>query len=1052
MIRWFARNDIASNLLILAILLAGAYSALHRVPLEVQPAVEYTRVDIRVAYRGGNPADVEKAVVIPIESALEGLMGVDSMLCRARSNGAQITVDIKPGVDPKDIEEEIRSRIDTITTFPPEIDPPKIYVPDSRKWFDVIKIAVAGDMDEEDLIRAARRVRDDFIAMPEISQANIQGISPMEISIEADPARLRDFGLTFQDLSNAIQRSSVDLPAGRIHTDEGSLMIRSKGQAYSREDFENIVITNQNGSEVLLGNVANVGDGFQEERKTLRFNGVPCLLVEALRLDDENALKIAAKVKSYAASANERFPEGITLHVWDDSSIELEGRLGTLTGSLLQGGLLVMIVLGLFLRPAIAFWVTLGIPVAFAGGFIFMPFFGITSNVMSIFGFIIVIGIIVDDAIVTAENVYIKLREGLPPLDAATEGTREVSVPVTFGVLTTIFAFLPLMVFDGFYGSFTKQIPPVVGAVLVFSLIESKFILPSHLKHVRVHRKRFNSIERVQKKIADSLEKFVKKIYEPSLRFTTRHRYTTLAAFTAIALAAFGYMKSGALGFVNMPSVDRNRIIAQVRLPRETPVSVTDTYVLRIADKVEQLKKEFTDPATGQSIITGMMSSTGGWSGRDDVDSDTGFVVLSILDPGFRSEPGPKNSEIAKRWTELVGELPHVRSFWISGDKGGGFNDDELESLTIELRGPTTEEKAQLAEDIESLLESYDGIADAWSDSGRTRDELVITIRPEGEALGLTQRDLANQVRAAFFGVEAQRVQRDRDNLRVMVRLPREHRSSLSTLDSLRIKTPSGGEAPFHSVAKLTFTEARSDITRIDGAQILSVSAKPEDEGVNIVNISRNLAPKINAMISDHPELTWRYTGYVAEHEETKTRVIFGSIALFLGLYALLAIPFKSIYQPFFVMLAVPFGAIGAIIGHVLMDITPSYLSVFGILALAGVVVNDSLVMVDFINQRIRAGDNLFESVIHSGTRRFRPIFLTSATTFAGLIPILLDRSLQAQFLIPMACSLAFGIVFATTITLYLIPSAFVAAEEIKALIIKSWGWYMKPFKHNDAE
>lgn len=1054
MIRWFARNDIASNFLLVAILLWGGYSMIEKVPLEVQPALRFKEVHINVSYRGGSPEDVEKALVLPIESALQGMRGIKSIIANAGTGNAQIRVIAQDRVDLRQLLEEVKTRVDRITTFPQETEPPVVGIPDSSYWFDVIKLAVAGEMDEADLLRATRRVRDDLTEMRGISQVVILGASPMEISIEADPMRLRDYGLTFADLTAAIQRSSLDLPAGQIQTDEGSLMIRSKGQAYVRGDFENILVRNSSGAEVSLGKVARVSDGFEENRKIIRFNGTPCLLVEALRLNDENALEIADKVRQYAATAHERFPQGITLHVWNDTSLELEGRLGTLLGSLLQGSLLVLILLGLFLRPAIAFWVTLGIPVAFAGGFIMMPWFGITSNVMSLFGFIIVVGIIVDDSIVTAENVYNKLRDGMEPLDAATTGTHEVALPVTFGAITTIVAFIPLMFFEGFYGSFTRQIPPVVAACLLFSLVESKLVLPCHLKGVRVKRTRLNRFERWQKKIADTLEMFVARIYEPSLRFCTRHRYATLAVFLAGGMASLGYFKSGRLGFVNMPSIDRNLINAQIQMPRETPVEVTDLRVKQVAAAVGQLRGEFIDPGTGESLIGDMITSSGGWVGRPQIDPRTGFVTIAVTDPGLRSEPGPRNSVIAKRWTELVGTLPDVQSFWISGDRAGGFRGggggDEIEHLTIEIRGPQGEEQQIIVREIEQILESYDGIASAWNDAGGNRDELLVTIRPEGGALGLTQRDLARQVRAAFFGEQAQRVQRDRDDIRVMVRLPLSQRQTLSTLDHLRIRTPSGGEAPFHTVATATFSRARSDIARIDGAQVTSISAMPADEGVDAVAISRNLAPRLDAVLNEHPELSWRYTGYVAEHEETKQRALLGGIALFLVLYALLAIPFRSLYQPFFVMLAVPFGAIGALLGHIILDITPSYLSVFGILALAGVVVNDSLVMVDFINRKTRAGEDLFESVIQSGTRRFRPIFLTSITTFAGLLPILFDRSLQAQFLIPMAASLAFGILFATFITLYLIPSAYVAAEEIRAHLGRLKAWYVMPFRREN--
>lgn len=1051
MIRWFARNDIAANLLLVAILLWGGYSLMERVPMEVQPALEFKEVHINVPYRGGSPEDVEKVIILPIEGALEGLQGIKSIKASARNSHASVRVIAKDGTNLRRLMEDVRTRIGRISTFPPEIEPPNIIIPDSSEWFDVIKIAVTGDMDETDLLAAARRVRDDMIEMDGISQAVILGASPLEISVEADPVRLRDFGLSFADLSTAIQRSSLDLPAGQIQTDEGRLLIRSKGQAYVRDDFENIVIRNNAGAEVSLGKVARVSDGFEENRKILRFNGTPCLLVEVLRLNDENALEIAKMVKAYAATGRERFPQGIDLHIWDDSSLELEGRLSTLLGSLIQGSLLVLIILGLFLRPSIAFWVTLGIPFSFAGGLIMMPWFGLTVNVMSIFGFIIVVGIIVDDAIVTAENVHNKLREGMDPLEAAVDGTHEVTLPVTFGALTTIVAFIPLMFFEGFYGSFTKQIPPVVTAVLIFSLIESKLVLPGHLKRVRVNRTHFNVFERFQKRVAGGLETFVTRYYEPSLRFTTRHCYATLAAFIALGMAATGYFNSGALGFVNMPSIDRNRINAQITMPRDTPIHVTDERVREVEAAAVKLRDEFIDPGTGESIIRDVLTSTGGWSARPGTDPRTGFVTLEVTDPGFRSEPGPKNSVISERWTELVGNMPNVESFWISGDRGGGFQGggggDEIESLTVEIRGPAGDDKDLVVDNIEKLLESYNGISDAWSNSSGNRDELLIKIRPEGEMLGLTQQGLARQVRAAFFGEQAQRVQRDRDDIRVMVRMPLAERQSLSTLDHLRIQTPSGGEAPFRTVATATFGRARSEIDRIDGAQVVSINAKPEDENVDVVAIAKNLAPRLDAELNLHPALSWRYTGYVAEHEDTRKRSVIGGVALFLMLYTLLAIPFRSLYQPFFVMLAVPFGAIGALLGHIILGITPSYLSIFGILALAGVVVNDSLVMVDFINRKLRAGEDLYESVIHSGSLRFRPIFLTSITTFAGLVPILFDRSLQAQFLIPMAASLAFGILFATAITLYLIPSAYLVAEEIKALLVRFTSWYFKPFK-----
>lgn len=1053
MFRWFANNGIAANFLMIGILLVGLWSYFTRIPLEVQPSQDWGMISIDVEYRGGSPEDVERGVVIPVELALEELPGIENIESVARRGSADIRVYTVDSIDPKDLLEEVRQRVDQINIFPPETEPPKVTVPNTSKWFDVIKVAVSGDMEEEDLVRAARRVRDDLLSMPGISQSLIQGETRQEISIEANLPKLRDYELGFSDLADAVRRTSVDTPAGTIQTDEGSLIIRSKGQAYNKEDFENIVILNRNGSDVKLSEVADVKDGFEEIGKILRFNGKRAMLVEALRLNDENALEIAESVKEYVATQRERFPEGIDLYTWDDSSIELEGRLSTLVISMAQGGLLVMIVLGLFLRPRIALWVLVGIPVAFAGGLATLPWFNLTLNTMSIFGFIIVIGLVVDDAIVTAENIYTRMREGEAPLDAAVEGAKEVAVPVTFGALTTIVAFLPLLSFDGFYGNMTRQIPPVVAMVLIFSLIETKLILPAHLKHLKTGRTKLNAFSRFQKSIADGLETFVQKVYRPSLTFATKHRYSTISVFIALAAIAFGVVYSGRLGFVNMPSIDRNRIVASIDMPRETEVEETDKRVLRIAAAVDQLRKEFIDPGTGESLIEDVLTSTGGWSGRPGVDPEEGFVTISVVDPGMRTEAGPKNSEISKRWKELVGEIPDARRFTISGDNSRMTRRmNETESLEILMRGPTTPEKIELADEIIELIESYSGIQAAWSDTGRRGREIHLTLTPDGEELGLTQRELGRQVRSAFFGEQAQRVQRGRDDIRVMVRLPLEERQSLQTLDNLRIKTPKGGYAPLKTVATYSIEPALSRVMRNNGAQVATIRAEPVDESVNIIRIAKDLKPKIDEILNPYPEYSWVYDGYVREHEETIFRFWIGLGALIFALYVLLAIPFQSLVQPFIVLLAVPFGIIGALIGHVILGITPSMLSLFGILALAGVVVNDSLVMVDFANRRRKSGDQTMGAVIDAGTRRFRPILLTSLTTFVGLLPLMLDPSLQAQFIIPMAASLGFGILFATFITLYLIPSAYLAVEDVISGIKRAWNWYKRPFSKDQAD
>ena len=1049
MIQWFARNDIAANFLLIGILLIGIWTAVEKVPLQVDPSWEFNDVYIGMDYRGGTAEDVERAIVVPIEEAIRDLPMIKTIRSTASRGSGPVWVEIKDGHDMREVLDEIESRVDRITTFPDETERPRMSIPDSDSWKEVLTVAVMGDLAEDELRRAAERVRDDLIELPGISQAELKGVRPYEIAIEASQEQLRSYGISFQELTQAIRNSSVDMPAGSIRSESGSLTVRTKGQAYTREEFEKIPVRATDGAIVLLSEVANIKDGFEEDRQIVRFNGRPGLMVEVMRHDDENAIDISEKVHGYIDTIRTRFPEGIELSIWDDESISIRGRLNTLAWSLVQGCILVFILLGLFLRPALAFWVVIGIPVSFAGGIIFMPIFGITANLMSVFGFIIVLGLVVDDAIVTGENIYSRLKTGMDPLEATVLGTREVTVPVTFGVLTTVVAFLPLLNFPGHWGSYAKQIPPIVAPVLLFSLIESKLVLPSHLKHLKTKRRNLGLFSRLQKAIADGLETFVERVYQPSLKFAVDHRFAVVSVFLAMALLMAGYLKGGHLGFVSLPTVDRLRITASVDLPNDTPIERTDLYVQRITNAIDQLREEFKDGDTGNTLILNVYTETGdnGW-GNSNVDPTEGNVSIELMPPSLRSEPGPKNSEIAARWKEIVGEIPEAHSFRIRGQsRGGGRGQREQEPIEVELRGEGSLEKNEIAEEIEALFESYDGISDAWAGVRGGSDELEISLKPRAAELNLTQQDLARQIRQAIFGDEAQRVQRGRDDIRVMVRLTQAERQSLHTLETLKIQTPGGATVSLQTVADVKTVKAPGKIERVDGAEVISINAIPASEDVDIIGIANSAASEIQKIVNRGENLSFRYTGYIAENEESKRRTLVNSIALLLALYALLAIPFKSLLQPLFVLLAVPFGIIGAILGHMIMGIVPSYLSIFGILALAGVVVNDSLVMVDFINKRREGGMKLREAILTAGARRFRPILLTSLTTFAGLMPLIFDRSIQAQFLIPMAVSLGFGILFATVITLYLIPCAYVITADFTALLTRGYNWYARPFQ-----
>ncbi len=1046
MIRWFARNDIAANFLLIGILFAGVLTAIYRIPLEVRPAWVFNDIYIGMDYRGGTAKDVERAIIIPIEKALADLPSVAKIRSNAARGRATLWIGIRNGEDMRDALAEIESRVDAITTFPDETERPRIAIPNSNNWREVLTVAVMGDLAEDELVRAATRVRDDLIELDGISQAKLEGVRPYEIAIEAHQDKLRSFNIGFAELTEG--RSSLDMPAGSIESPSGNLVVRTKGQAYTRADFERIPVRAAGGAEVLLGEVATVIDGFEENRQLVRFNGEPALMVEVMRHDKESAIAISKTVRDYVATASQRFPQGIKLAVWNDESISISGRLETLGWSLLQGCALVFLLLSLFLRPALAFWVVIGIPASFAGGVLLMPLFGVSANLMSVFGFIIVLGLVVDDAIITGENIFFKLKSGMDPLEASVLGAKEVAVPVTFGVLTTVVAFLPLLFFPGHWGSYARQIPPIVAPVLLFSLIESKLILPSHLKHLKVGRTKLNPFTRLQKRVSDSLELFVEKIYSPSLNFATRHRYSVISSFIAIALLMFGYCKGGNMRMVAMPTVDRPRITADIDLPHDTSLEKTDLYVRRIAAAAEILRTEFTDGQGGPSLIRNIYTETGddGWF-SSPVDPTEGRVAIEVTPPSIRSEPGPKNSVIAMRWTELIGEIPEASSIRVRGESNSRHTGARTqEPIEIELRGKGSETTHAIAQQIVDLLESYDGISDAWTKTRGGEDELEITLKPRAAELGLTQQSLGTQIRQAFFGQEAQRVQRGNDNIRVMVRLTQRERRSLHTLDTLKIRTPEGGEVSLSTVADVKRVKSPGKIERIDGSEAININALPQSEEVDIIAIAKAAAPEIQQLVNRGDDLSFRFTGYIADNEESKRRTLIGSIALLFALYALLAIPFKSLVQPVFVLLAVPFGIIGALLGHLIMGITPSYLSIFGMLALAGVVVNDSLVMVDYINRRRREGVPLRDAVLAAGARRFRPILLTSITTFAGLMPLIFDRSLQAQFLIPMAVSLGFGILFATTITLYLIPCSYLISSDLGHALTRAKNWYLRPF------
>ena len=1045
MISWFARNSIAANLLMLAILLGGVYVAFFRITLEMEPNRDYGTVFITKSYPGATPRDVQKEILIPVENALESLDGVKQLNTDAHPGHARIYVEAKPGKDLRVLKDDIESLLQTITTLPAQNEPFHVRIPSEADRRSVIWVVVTGELPENELQAVAVRVRDDLLAIDGISRVNAFLPKQRELSIELNSTKLASYDLSFATVANAIRQFSIDLPAGSIRSPSGNLVVRTKGQAYTRDDFASIPLRSSSGAELTLGEVAEIGENQEDEKVASEFNRRPAIRIDIARTGNESALEVARKVREYVANSKNRFPKGVVLGTHADRAVELEARLGTMAGSLLQGAVLVMIVLGLFLRPQLAFWVVVGIPVSFAGGIIMMHLFGLSANMMSLFGFIIVVGVVVDDAIVTGESVFARLQEGSAPLDAAINGTRAVTVPVTFGILTTIVAFVPLLFFEGMTGAFAKQIPFVVAPVLLFSLVESKLILPAHLKHLRAAEPNRGFLRRARLKVAAGLEYFVQNLYLPALVTAVRHRYAALALFIAMALAMLGYFAGGRLGYVPIPSVERTEVVAMLDLPDHASIETTRKFMDRLTNAAEAMKADFIDPGTGESIVGNHWRLIGTpYPGRP-YNASSGVIFLGLTPFSLRTEPGPDNDTIMARWRELIGEIPASVTLKMRSQKTEGSEKREADPLELELRGPDSERKQQLARQIADLIRGYDGIENAWAHIRSQQNELELTLKPRAAELGVTQQVLASQVRQAFYGEEAQRILRGRDEYRIMVRLPRAQRRSLNTLQELRVRTPAGAEVPLFTVADVAFVNSPTFIERNNKAEAIRIGAEPKNKGVDLVRIAKSVTPAIRELLQDHEDQTFVFTGAVAEAEETKKRLIIGSIGMMFALYALLAIPFKSVLQPLYILIVVPFGAIGSLLGHILLGITPSDLSLFGMLAMAGVVVNDSLVMVDDINRRLRAGVPLGEAVQLSGCRRFRPIFLTSATTFLGLLPLMTDNSLQAQFLIPMAVSLAFGVLFATAITLFLIPCVLMVADDFRPLLKHLFSWYAAP-------
>lgn len=1063
---WFTQNHVAATLLALTFVVAGLAALLTgRVRREVFPEIAPNIVTVQVPYPGASPTEVEQGICLRIEEAVEGITGVDTVTSSANEGVGLVVIEALQDADLGRVLDDVKNRIDAITNFPAQSETPVVSRLVVRK--EVINVSVHGHVDELVLKRLAEQVREDLTALPEISQVELAAVRPYEIAVEVAEAALRRHGLSFDDVARAVRTGSLDLPAGAVKSASGQTLLRVQGQAYRGEQFaELVLLTRPDGTHVRLGDVARVIDGFAEDDLTARFDGEPAALLKVFRVGQQDAVAVTQAVKDYVAGPGQRLlPPGVRLTTWRDESVILKGRIDLLFGNALQGLVLVFVILALFLQLRMAFWVALGIPVAFLGAVALMPVFDVSVNMISLFAFLLVLGIVVDDAIVTSENISHYRTPGASPMVAALRGSREVRTPVFASVATTIAAFLPMLfAVPGADAQVWRVIPLIVIPVLVLSLIESQLCLPAHLALAPIdppdHRPWWGAraIGALQRSFQRSLDRLVRGIYQPLLEALLKFRYATLAgAIVVLGLAAAG-VRAGLPRFVFFPTVDGDNIVVSLTMPQGTPAGRTGEHLRRIETLAREVCAEFDrNRSDGRSVFLHMLATVGSQpyaveqarnGGQRDAQFQLGAHLaelnLQLLPSELREVPSDR---IMARLRERVGVIPDAvdLQFTTSFFSTGKDVDVELyHQEPLELRAAIAELKAE--------LQRMPDVLDV-SDSFRVgKPEVQLRIRPQAETLGLTQQMLARQVRQAFYGEEAQRVQRGRDDLKVMVRYPEAERRSLGDLEQLRVRTADGAEVPLYEVATVGFGNAPASIQRKNRKRALRVSGEIDDgnpnasaEAVN-ARIRDELMP---ALVAKHPGLTWAFEGDQKKKSDLLRSLAGGFMIALFVIYALMAIPLHSFLQPLLIMTAIPFGIVGAIGGHVLMGFDLSILSLFGVIALSGVVVNDNIVLVAWVNERRQHHDTLLAAVRSAGAARFRPILLTSLTTFGGLSPLLLEQSVQARFLIPMAISLGFGVMFATLISLILVPCLYLALDDLRRGAQRLWqrivGLYTTP-------
>ena len=1015
-IRWFIDNPVAANLLMILLLIGGAL-AIPALNKQFFPEIEINSVSVSMVYPGASPREVEEQICARIEEAVHDLRGIKEIRSVAQQGLGTVLIEAAQGYDTSQLTAEIKTRVDAINTFPGDAERPVVVENAYRHLMAVVNIA--GDISERELKILGERLRDDLSSEPYVSIVELRDPRPYEVAIEVSEETLRRYGITFNDVVNAIRGSSLNLPAGAIKAASGDIRLQTRGQAYGRVDFEQIpLITQSDGVNITLGDVANVQDGFADIDIQNRFNGQPSHALEVFVTSDPQTLRTSEVVHEWIDRTRPSLPEGVSLTMWRDSSVPFVGRVDTLLKNGIGGLGLVFLVLLLFLRPKLALWVCVGIGVAFMGTFFVLQYTGTSLNMISLFAFLLILGIVVDDAIIVGEAIHTHQTNGYPGVEGAAMGASSVVKPVMYAVISTMIFFVPMLFMPGDMATAAQAIPVVVILALAFSLIESLWILPSHLAHMGPERPSqsalLRSLEAVRSRCADGLVNFSKQQYQPFLERALRHNLLVCGLFLVALVMSLAVYGGGWIRSAFFPQVNSDYIQVEVTLPDGGAFGRS----LEVMDRVEQTAIALRDdynarPEFQEQVAIGNISAT--------ARENQVYVIVETLSEAVDTQA------LAAEFEQSWGDLGPVESLQVD------YTINHLgKPITLVLTSSSVAELQAVSAEMRAVLQTYPGVYNINDSLEAPRDEIVLDLKPQAETLSVSLSDLARQVREAFYGAEAQRIPRIKEDVKVMVRYPEEERLSVDDLGELRIRLPEGTEVPFDTVAEVSVEPGYQKIERLDRKRILVVSA-------DVVTGMSSPRAIVDSVINEYlpvwqqqyPSVSVALDGELEEETAFMTAMVTYMGLALLVIYGLMAIPFKSYWQPFLILTAVPFGVMGAILGHLILDWQVSMFSILGVIACAGVVVNDNLVLIDRVNSLRNTGASLYDALVLGARDRFRPIILTSLTTFIGLLPIMSETSVQAQFLIPMVTSLAFGVLFATGVTLILVPCLYLLGEQV---------------------